>query len=69
MSNIARHLPRLADPRWYQIIVLSLLLSYGIGVLDFGIHWQNAIAIFATAQLVQFIGMRLSAQRSRLSMG
>jgi len=62
MSNIARHLPRLADPRWYQIIVLSLLLSYGIGVLDFGIRWQNAIAIFATAQLAQFIGMRLFTQ-------
>jgi Na+-transporting NADH:ubiquinone oxidoreductase subunit NqrB len=62
MSYIARQLPRLADPRWYQIIVLSLLLSYGIGVLDFGIRWQNAIAIFATAQLVQFIGMRLFTQ-------
>jgi hypothetical protein len=62
MSYIAQHLPRLADPRWYQILVLSLLLSYGIGVLDFGIRWQNAIAIFATAQLVQFIGMRFLAQ-------
>lgn len=62
MSNIARHLPRLADPRWYQIIVLSLLLSYGIGILDFGIRWQNAIAIMVTAQAVQFIGMRVFTQ-------
>jgi len=62
MSNIARHLPRLADPRWYQIIVLSMLLSYGIGILDFGIRWQNAVAIFATAQVAQFIGMRLFTQ-------
>ncbi len=62
MSYTARKLPRLADPRWYQIIVLSLLLSYGIGVLDFGIRWQNAIAIFATAQLAQFVGMRLFTQ-------
>ena len=59
MSNIAQQLPRLADPRWYQIIVLSLLLSYGIGILDFGIRWQNAIAIMVTAQVAQFIAMRL----------
>lgn len=59
MEAICRHLSRLKDPRWYQIFVLSLLLSYGIAVLDFGIRWQNACAIFATAQFVQFIGMRL----------
>ena len=59
MRAIARHLSRLKDPRWYQIFVLSLLLGYGIAVLDFGIRWQNAIAIFATAQFVQFAGIRL----------
>ena len=62
MRAFARQLSRLKDPRWYQIIVLSLLLSYGIGVLDFGIRWQNAVAILVTAQVVQFIGMRSLAQ-------
>ena len=45
---------QLADPRYYQIVVLGLLLSYGVFALDFGIHWQNAVAIFTTAQLTQF---------------
>ena len=49
---------RLQDPRYYQIVVLGLLLSYGILALDFGIHWQNAIAIIATAQAVQFVCTR-----------
>ncbi|MDH3266620.1 MAG: RnfABCDGE type electron transport complex subunit D [Gammaproteobacteria bacterium] len=62
MNVIARHLSRLKDPRWYQLFVLSLLLSYGVAALDFGIRWQNAIAIFTTAQIVQFIGMRLCTQ-------
>jgi Na+-transporting NADH:ubiquinone oxidoreductase subunit NqrB len=53
---------RLKDPRWYQICVLSLLLGYGIAVLDFGIRWPNAIAIFASAQFAQFIGIRLFTQ-------
>ena len=50
----------LRDPRVYQILVLSLLLVYGIVGLDFGIHWQNAVAIVATAQLVQLAGTRLA---------
>lgn len=49
---------RSTDPRYYQITVLSLLLSYGIFVLDFGIHWYNAVAIVITAQSVQFIATR-----------
>ena len=48
------------DPRYYQVMVLGLLLGYGIVGLDFGIHWQNAIAIIAAAQLVQFAGTRLA---------
>lgn len=48
-----------SDPRCYQIAVLSLLLGYGVFALDFGIHWQNAIAIIATAQLAQFVGTRI----------
>ena len=51
----------LRDPRWYQVIVLSLLLGFGVFVLDFGIHWQNAIAIFAAAQVTQFVGARFIA--------
>ena len=47
MRAIARFFSTLSDPRWYQLVVLSLLLSFGIGVLDFGIRWQNAVAIFA----------------------
>ena len=49
---------RLRDPRYYQVFVLSLLLSYGVFALDFGIHWQNALAILVTAQLAQFVGTR-----------
>ena len=41
---------RLQDPRYYQIVVLSLLLGYGVFALDFGIHWQNALTIIITAQ-------------------
>ena len=50
---------KLVDPRFYQIAVLSLLLSYGVFALDFGIHWYNAVAIILTAQLAQFTCMRL----------
>ena len=55
---LARLLAKLKDPRWYQIFVLSLLLCYGVAVLDFGIHWQNAVAILITAQIAQFTWMR-----------
>ena len=50
----------LRDPRCYQVAVLSGLLAFGIVVLDFGIRWQNAVAIIATAQSVQFLGTRLA---------
>jgi Na+-transporting NADH:ubiquinone oxidoreductase subunit NqrB len=55
MNTIAR----LSDPRYFQIAVLSSLLVFGVTVLDFGIHWQNAIVIIATAQTVQFAFTRL----------
>ena len=51
-------LTTLRDPRYYQIAVLTSLLAFGIAVLDFGIRWQNAVAILLTAQAVQFIGTR-----------
>ncbi len=57
--NIAnRLLSTLSDPRYYQIIVLSLLLTYGITELDFGIRWQHALLIVSTALAVQFLGTR-----------
>ena len=61
MRAIARTLSTLRDPRWYQVFVLSLLLGVGILVLDFGIHWQNAIAIFFAAQCTQFLASRYLA--------
>ncbi len=49
------------DPRLYQIAVLGLLVCYGVVVLDFGIHWYNALAIGATALSVQWAGTRLAS--------
>ena len=54
------HILRGKDPRHYQIVVLSCLVCYGIAVLDFGIHWYNAVAIVSAALAVQFIGSRCS---------
>ena len=54
MNIVRTFAAQLADPRYYQVAVLGLLLSYGVFALDFGIHWQNAVAIFTTAQLTQF---------------
>lgn len=51
-------LNRLSDPRYFQIAVLGSLLCFGVLVLDFGIHRQNAVAIFVTALAVQFMGTR-----------
>lgn len=62
MRVIARTAAKLRDPRWYQVIVLSLLLCFGVFVLDFGIRWQNAIAIFAAAQFAQYAGARFVAR-------
>lgn len=49
---------RLRDPRCYQILVLSLLVTYGVTALDFGIRWPNALAIVVTALTVQYLGTR-----------
>jgi Na+-transporting NADH:ubiquinone oxidoreductase subunit NqrB len=56
MKTFNRFIKTLRDPRYYQIIVLGLLLTYGITVLDFGIRWQNALVIVLTALSVQFLG-------------
>ena len=56
MKAIHRQLDRFKDPRYYQIGVLTSLVCFGVGALDFGIHWQNALTIVATALAVQFLG-------------
>lgn len=48
------------DPRLYQIAVLTSLVVYGVVVLEFGIHWQNAVAIVSTALTVQWVGGRFA---------
>ncbi len=53
-------LKTLRDPRYYQVAVLTSLLTFGIAILEFGIRWQNAAAILLTAQAVQFIGTRMA---------
>lgn len=53
-------LSRLRDPRYYQVAVLATLLGIGVLALDFGIHWQNAVAIMLTAQAVQYLGTRMA---------
>jgi hypothetical protein len=58
MRTAACHAAKLRDPRRYQVAVLGLLLCYGIVALDFGILWQNALAILAVAQLTQILGAR-----------
>jgi Na+-transporting NADH:ubiquinone oxidoreductase subunit NqrB len=58
MKTLIRLRSYFSDPRYYQIIVLSLLLTYGIAILDFGIRWQNALLIVITALAVQFLGSR-----------
>ncbi len=62
MSIVTQIFATIRDPRWYQVFVLSLLLGFGILVLDFGIHWQNAVAIFAMAQVTQFLASHLIAR-------
>lgn len=46
----------LQDPRYYQIAVLTALVCFGVVALDFGIRWQNALAIVAVALGVQYLG-------------
>lgn len=48
------------DPRHYQVAVLGLLVTWGVTVLDFGIHWYNVPAILAVAQVTQYLGTRLA---------
>ena len=59
MKTVIRLAESVRDPRYYQIVVLSLLLGYGIVGLDFGIRWQNALGIVVTALGVQFAATHL----------
>lgn len=56
MRFLNKQLARLHDPRYYQIFVLSFLVGYSITILDFGIRWQNVLAIVVTALAMQFVG-------------
>jgi hypothetical protein len=49
---------RLQDPRYYQIIVLTALVTFGIAILNFGIRLENALAIVCSALIVQFLASR-----------
>ena len=60
MDAIAPHARiNLRDPRYYQIVVLGSLVTFGIVGLDFGINAVNAIAIFIMALATQYAGTRL----------
>lgn len=50
---------RLADPRCYQVGVLSTLLLYGVAVLDFGVTWSGAAVVVASALGTQWAAGRL----------
>lgn len=47
------------DPRYYQIAVLSTLVTFGVVGLDFGIHAYNAAAIVITALGVQYVATKI----------
>jgi hypothetical protein len=47
------------DPRYYQVAVLSLLLTYGIAVLGFPVTAANAVIIVATALGTQWFAGQL----------
>jgi enediyne biosynthesis protein E5 len=48
-----------SDPRHYQIAVLSLLLIYGVGWLEFDIAWAQLVVSLGTALLAQYACTRL----------
>jgi len=55
-------LPKLTDPRYYQIAVLSLLLVVGAGFLHIKLYWLHVLAIAVIAQLTQYLGSRWLAK-------
>src|SRR6476469_3863965 len=59
MSRLLAH-PMLRDARHYQIAVLSALVVYNLGWLDFGARPFNSACAVAGALGAQMIGSRLS---------
>ncbi|MDX1515423.1 MAG: RnfABCDGE type electron transport complex subunit D [Woeseiaceae bacterium] len=57
----ARPRINLRDPRYYQIAVLSSLVTFGVAGLNFGIRIEHALAIVSTALFVQWLGTRLAS--------
>jgi Na+-transporting NADH:ubiquinone oxidoreductase subunit NqrB len=53
----------MADPRWAQIAVLTALTVWGAVALDFGLAWERAAAIVATALGVQALGNASRGER------
>lgn len=51
-------MPRLTDPRYYQIAVLGLLLIIGAGFLHIRLDWLQVAVIASIAQLTQYAGSR-----------
>lgn len=47
------------DPRYYQIAVLTSLVTFGVVGLDFGISAANAVAIVTMSLATQYAGTRL----------
>ena len=47
------------DPRHYQIAVLTSLLIFGIGWLDFDIGWRHAAVLLSAALVTQFACSKL----------
>jgi enediyne biosynthesis protein E5 len=46
------------DPRYHQIVTLSLLLMYGLFGLDFEVQGPNVLAIALSTQVTQYLGDR-----------
>src|SRR3954447_6229529 len=59
MSRLLPH-PMLRDARHYQIAVLSALVVYNLGWVDFGAQPLNSACAVAGALAAQVIGSRLS---------
>jgi hypothetical protein len=48
------------DPRYYQIAVLSGLLVYGIGWLDFDVGWPQVLTLLCTVLISQFVCAKIA---------
>jgi len=53
-------LPR--DPRYDQIAVLSGLLAYDIGCLDFDVGWPQVLALLSTVLISQLVCTKIAGR-------